>query len=277
MWGPCLSASGGKRPACHRLARPPSRGHGNHEHAPVNSAGYAIPRWSAGTGCGHASCRSSPRSRHNGGYGDRLGPALHRRTRDLSERPCTRGVERCRRCLRASHNQTGVACLTRRPFDANPIHAVGTAVTAGDAVPGFLVARSEAPTEWALEGEHLFSRYGLTFRIAPVDSGQCRVAAHSVRRVSRPSRQDIPSHGDRQRWPRHRCPPHLAINQDRGRTQHRLNIERPSTSRASCISRVGELLDLRVLPYPPIVSGGRADAANVLEAGARRPCPRWGR
>jgi hypothetical protein len=60
-----------------------------------------------------------------------------------------------------------------------PDHAVGTAVTAGDAVPGFLVARSEAPTEWALEGEHLFSRYGLTFRIAPVDSGHCRVAAHS--------------------------------------------------------------------------------------------------
>jgi hypothetical protein len=60
-----------------------------------------------------------------------------------------------------------------------PDRAIGTAVTVGEALPGFLVARCEAPTEWALEGEHLFSRYALTFRIARVDSGHCRVAAHS--------------------------------------------------------------------------------------------------
>ena len=69
--------------------------------------------------------------------------------------------------------------LFAKAVRCKPDHAVGTAVTAGDAVPGFLVARCEAPTEWALEGEHLFSRYALTFRIAPVDSGHCRVAAHS--------------------------------------------------------------------------------------------------
>jgi hypothetical protein len=67
-----------------------------------------------------------------------------------------------------------------RAIRCKPDHAVGTAVTAGDSLPGFLVARCTAPTEWALEGEHLFSRYALTFRIAPVDSEHCRVGAHST-------------------------------------------------------------------------------------------------
>ena len=41
------------------------------------------------------------------------------------------------------------------------------------------MAICDAPTEWALEGEHLFSRYALTFRISPVDTGHCRVTALS--------------------------------------------------------------------------------------------------
>ena len=36
-----------------------------------------------------------------------------------------------------------------------------------------------APKEWTLEGEHLFSRYSLAFRIAPLDSDHCRVSAES--------------------------------------------------------------------------------------------------
>lgn len=80
-----------------------------------------------------------------------------------------------------------VGRLTTRPawrmfakaVRCKPDRAIGAGVTVGEALPGFLVARCEAPTEWALEGEHLFSRYVLTFRIAPVDSEQCRVAAHS--------------------------------------------------------------------------------------------------
>jgi hypothetical protein len=79
------------------------------------------------------------------------------------------------------------ARLTARPawrafakaIRCKPDHAVGTAITVGEAVPGFLVARCEAPTEWALEGEHLFSRYALTFRVTPVDGEHCRVVAHS--------------------------------------------------------------------------------------------------
>jgi hypothetical protein len=55
----------------------------------------------------------------------------------------------------------------------------GSTVTVGDALPGFLVTRCGAPTEWAFEGEHLFSRYALTFRITPVESAHCRIAAHS--------------------------------------------------------------------------------------------------
>jgi hypothetical protein len=60
-----------------------------------------------------------------------------------------------------------------------PRRASGAADTVGATLPGFLVVRSEAPTEWALEGEHLFSRYALTFRIVPVDAEHCRVIACS--------------------------------------------------------------------------------------------------
>jgi hypothetical protein len=77
--------------------------------------------------------------------------------------------------------------LTTRPTSrifakavrCRPNRAIGTAVTVGEALPGFLVARCEVPKEWALEGEHLFSRYAVTFQIASVDSEHCRVAAQS--------------------------------------------------------------------------------------------------
>jgi hypothetical protein len=77
--------------------------------------------------------------------------------------------------------------LTTRPalrifakaIQCRPDHAIGAAVTVGEALPGFLVTRCEVPREWSLEGEHLFSRYAVTFRIASVDSEHCRVAAQS--------------------------------------------------------------------------------------------------
>jgi hypothetical protein len=58
-------------------------------------------------------------------------------------------------------------------------HAAGDPDTVGATVPGFRVARCHAPTEWALEGNHLFSRYALTFRITTLDDAHCRVRAES--------------------------------------------------------------------------------------------------
>ena len=60
-----------------------------------------------------------------------------------------------------------------------PDHATGSPDAIGASVPGFRVMRCVAPTEWTLEGEHLFSHYSLTFRITPLDSDHCRVNAES--------------------------------------------------------------------------------------------------
>jgi len=66
-----------------------------------------------------------------------------------------------------------------RAIRCQPDHAAGVAETGGATVPGFRVVRSDPPTEWALEGEHLFSHYALTFRVTPVDAERCRIAAQS--------------------------------------------------------------------------------------------------
>lgn len=60
-----------------------------------------------------------------------------------------------------------------------PEGAGGDPATVGATVPGFRVMRCVPPTEWALEGSHLFSRYGLAFRIDPLGDGRCRVRAAS--------------------------------------------------------------------------------------------------
>lgn len=60
-----------------------------------------------------------------------------------------------------------------------PDRASGDPTTVGATVPGFRVTRCVVPTEWALEGRHLLSRYGLTFRIDPLDDERCRVRAES--------------------------------------------------------------------------------------------------
>jgi hypothetical protein len=60
-----------------------------------------------------------------------------------------------------------------------PVRASGTEGGIGTTLPGFVVARCEPTTEWALEGEHLFSHYALTFRIVPLDDAHCRVTAYT--------------------------------------------------------------------------------------------------
>ncbi len=69
--------------------------------------------------------------------------------------------------------------LFARAVRCKPDRASGTADAVGATLPGFLVARCEAPDEWALEGEHLFSRYALTFRIATLNGDQCSISAYS--------------------------------------------------------------------------------------------------
>ncbi len=50
---------------------------------------------------------------------------------------------------------------------------------APEAIVGFRVAWAERPQLIALEGEHRFSRYALTFRIEPTDSSSCIVKAET--------------------------------------------------------------------------------------------------
>ena len=77
--------------------------------------------------------------------------------------------------------------LTTRPrwrtlaklLRCKPDRAMGSPDSVGASVPGFRVTRCLIPTEWTLEGAHLFSRYSLAFRITPLDSDHCRVSAES--------------------------------------------------------------------------------------------------
>ncbi|HEX3391952.1 MAG TPA: hypothetical protein VHS55_05275 [Solirubrobacteraceae bacterium] len=48
-----------------------------------------------------------------------------------------------------------------------------------EAMVGFHVAQAEHPSLIALEGEHRFSRYALTFRIEPADASRCVVKAET--------------------------------------------------------------------------------------------------
>jgi hypothetical protein len=47
------------------------------------------------------------------------------------------------------------------------------------AMVGFHVAKAERPSLIALEGEHRFSRYALTFRIEPAEESRCVVRAET--------------------------------------------------------------------------------------------------
>jgi len=48
-----------------------------------------------------------------------------------------------------------------------------------EAIVGFRVARAQRPSLIALEGEHRFSRYALTFHIEPTDGSGCIVRAET--------------------------------------------------------------------------------------------------
>jgi hypothetical protein len=77
--------------------------------------------------------------------------------------------------------------LTTRPawrtlakaLGCKPDRAIGSPDTVGASVPGFRVTRCLSPTEWTLEGAHLFSRYLLTFRVTPLDNDHCTVSAET--------------------------------------------------------------------------------------------------
>ena len=58
-----------------------------------------------------------------------------------------------------------------------PPRVVWEAVSAGAPRTGFPRARAVAPTELALSGRHLFSRYALTFRIDDLGGGRSRLRA----------------------------------------------------------------------------------------------------
>ena len=57
--------------------------------------------------------------------------------------------------------------------------ASGPVQAPGSTVVGFRVARSEAPTELALEGAHRFSRYALIFRIDDLGGARSRLRAET--------------------------------------------------------------------------------------------------
>jgi hypothetical protein len=57
--------------------------------------------------------------------------------------------------------------------------ASGAVPAPGSTVVGFRVARSEAPTELALEGAHRFSRYALIFRIDDLGGARSRLRAET--------------------------------------------------------------------------------------------------
>jgi hypothetical protein len=60
-----------------------------------------------------------------------------------------------------------------------PDSAHGDPDAVGASIPGFRVVGSVPPSEWKLEGSHLFSRYSLTFRITPLEGERCLIRAES--------------------------------------------------------------------------------------------------
>ena len=74
---------------------------------------------------------------------------------------------------------TALACADRT--------SIGDPEAVGATLPGFRVARSELPRTWALEGEHHFARYALSFYVDQVDDTRSRVRAES--RAVFPDRQ----------------------------------------------------------------------------------------
>ena len=72
------------------------------------------------------------------------------------------------------------AGLLARVLDCRPARSGGPRLLApGATVPGFRVADSQPPSLLALEGEHRFSRYSLTFRLDQLPDGTSRLRAQT--------------------------------------------------------------------------------------------------
>ena len=67
----------------------------------------------------------------------------------------------------------------RRSWDADLTRRVAHLAPREPLSPAFASRGSVAPTEWRLEGSHRFSRYSLTFRIAPLGAECCVIRAES--------------------------------------------------------------------------------------------------
>jgi hypothetical protein len=89
--------------------------------------------------------------------------------------------------LRVVHGSFGGAASSQiaRLLGCEQTHRGGDPEHPGATVPGFVVARSIAPTLYALLGAHRFARYALVFRIDAIDDGD-RSRLHAETRAEFP-------------------------------------------------------------------------------------------
>jgi hypothetical protein len=109
-----------------------------------------------------------------------------------------------------------VGPLFARPLGASNVESPPPGPGVPEAMVGFRVARAERPSLIALEGEHRFSRYALTFRIEPAESSSCIVTAET--RAVFPGAPAVcteKSH-DRHRHPRQSRPSPAVVDQAPG-------------------------------------------------------------
>ena len=99
-------------------------------------------------------------------------------TRHLSGRPSTRGVGRRRRRLRTSHEQTGVAPV-RQGRSMQTRSRGGHRCRCGRRAPWISRGQVRSADGVGARGRASLPALSPTFRIAPVDSEHCRVAARS--------------------------------------------------------------------------------------------------
>ena len=67
----------------------------------------------------------------------------------------------------------------RRVAGRRSVETKGDPLPAGATLAGFRVVRAEREAELALEGQHPFSRYALTFRIDALEPGRARLRAET--------------------------------------------------------------------------------------------------
>jgi hypothetical protein len=77
------------------------------------------------------------------------------------------------------HSGGAAGPLFARLLGCSDAHPPRPGPGAPEAIVGFHIARAERPSLIALEGEHRFSRYALTFHIEPLDGSSCIVKAET--------------------------------------------------------------------------------------------------